>query len=336
MSAANEVVAAFLDELEARCRRRAGRAEPRTELTRLGFVPAVGEAPVWTEMGVADWFELLSGMARHEPGLAVALSGLRLASDHGGGPGSGWALNIRHGAGRWQFCLPRVRETFSEWFFCDDREMYRVSAASLCPVAAADCFECSDAQAQSLGPCSAALRARMWRDRLALANGCLWRLWSVAIEHAESRPMFQRQLGDFPVIRFRLLSLLLHLLRADELTERAAALPPTLSRLLDAPSDLAGALRLVAQDVRVETQQICGGSGYMRESEYAQALSWFDWCDTLLRQGPMAEGLLSRNLLLEIEASVTKRLSQADTATAWRSLLPPAGSRGASAARTAV
>jgi alkylation response protein AidB-like acyl-CoA dehydrogenase len=303
-------LAVFLDQVEARCSRRVGAVDPLAELGKLGLLPAAGDVPVWAEMSAADWFVLLRGIARRDPPLAASLSSLHLAIDHADGPGTGWALHASGHAGHWRIRLPTLAEHCTNWVFCDGEQLRWVSTAMLRQTAT-DVFECDHAATVLAGSCSPSLLSSFWRDRLALINGCLWRLWTVTVDHAESRPMFRRHLGDFPAVRLRLLLLLAELLRADELAERAAAASPSATSGRNSAATLMGALRRCAETIRVETQQICGGSGYMRESHYAQALVWLDWCDGLMRVGPIADGVLAEPLATEIDHRLSERFRRA-------------------------
>ena len=314
-------LAFFLEQVEAVSRRRVGCGDPPAELAALGLLPADGAEPVWAQMSASEWFSLMRGMARRDPLLAAALASLRLASEHGERQGTGFALHAFRDGTRWRFKLPVLGTQCESWIFCDGQRMRRVSAALLRQVEG-DCFECDDAQTGPTDACAPSLISSLWRDRLALVSGCLWRLWTVTVEHAESRPMFRRHLGDFPMVRLRLLILLAEVLRADEVSERAAAASPV------AGAGLMGTLRRCSEAIRVETQQICGGTGYMRESAYARALTWLDWCDGLMRLGPIADGGFDDRLADEIDRCVAARLEHAGiSADRGAALLRPAAHR---------
>lgn len=328
-------LALFLDQVRIWCDRRVGAtADPLDGLARLGLIAAADEVPVWAQLDEADWFALLRGIARCDPALAAALSGLRLTLDCLGGPGVGWIAWARRSVGHWQFRSPVSPAPCAHWAFYDGERIRRVPAAAL-RHGADGCLECADdAAAPDARPTPALSRFR--RDRLALISGCLWQLWTVTVDHAETRPMFRRCLGDFPAIRIRLLLLLAQLLRADALIERAAAatLPAGLEPHLQA--GLMGALRRCAGAIRTDTQQICGGSGYMRESRYAQALDWLDWCDGLMRLGPISDAALADGVAAEIDRSAARRLAGAGIGAQQSAMLlpPPAGRRSGRSAWT--
>jgi alkylation response protein AidB-like acyl-CoA dehydrogenase len=148
-------------------------------------------------------------------------------------------------------------------------------------------------------------------DLLAVANGALWCLWNATAAHAESRPMFRRVLADFPVIRYRLLRALVAVLEAEEHAERAAADPD------DGGSR--AAFRAACSQVRTETQQLCGGSGFMCESDYAVTLMALDECLRLLGLLPSA-ALVSRD---RAQCRVRARLEAwGVTAAEWAALAP--------------
>ncbi|MET3134532.1 hypothetical protein AAKU55_004832 [Oxalobacteraceae bacterium GrIS 1.11] len=129
-----------------------------------------------------------------------------------------------------------------------------------------------------------------------LLTGILERLWQEAAAHAENRPLFRRHLADFPAIRWRLIMALAHVLRAERI---GLAMP--------GPGH-AAALRRAARAVRVDTQQICGGSGYMLESAFAGTLLWCERCCAAL---PPGAGQLKRQEIAEIDAHVARRLTAA-------------------------
>ena len=303
----SDELAFFLDQVEALSRRRVGCGDPPAELAALGLLPVDDTEPVWAQMSAGEWFCLMRGIARRDSALAAALASLRLAIEHGERERTAFALHAFRDGACWRFKLPALREYSQSWIFYEGQRTRRVSAALLRQVEG-DCLECDDAQTAQADTYAASLISSLWRDRLALVNGCLWKLWTVTVEHAESRPMFRRHLGDFPMVRLRLLMLLAELLRADELSERAAAATPMPG------AELMGALRRCSEAIRVETQQICGGTGYMRESAYARALTWLDWCDGLMRFGPIADGVLDDRLADEIERHVAARLERAGIA----------------------
>ena len=317
----SDELAFFLDQVEALSRGRVGCGDLPAELAALGLLPAAGAEPVWTQMSAGEWFWLMRGIARRDPLLAAALSSLRLAIEQGERGGTGLALHAFRDGARWRIRLPVLRPQCESWIFCDGERIRRVSAARLRQVEG-DCYECDDPQTALGDACAPSLISSFWRDRLALVSGSLWKLWTVTVEHAESRPMFRRHLGDFPMVRLRLLMLLVEVLRADEVSERAAAAPPL------AGAALMGTLRRCSEAIRIETQQICGGTGYMRESAYARALACLEWCDGLMRLGPIADGVLDESLADEIDRCVAAQLEHAGIpADRGAALLRPAAHR---------
>lgn len=108
---------------------------------------------------------------------------------------------------------------------------------------------------------------------LILAAGAR-RAWVLTLHHTELRPMFRRQLADFQHVRFRLLEL-------AELAERAEQ---TADRLLAGPEwqTALGELLDLCAALRNEAQQLNGGSGYMRETAFAETIVWIEGCETAL------------------------------------------------------
>lgn len=144
-------------------------------------------------------------------------------------------------------------------------------------------------------------------DLAALMSGCLWKAWETTVEHAESRPMFRRNLADFPAIRLRLLTALVNVLRVDEWAMLLASAPSSRVSMR-----ACSALRRLADTVRIETQQICGGTGFMRESKYARVLQVLRSCDDLLRRQAMSKAKHFRPLDKKIEDAVAARISSHD------------------------
>ncbi len=136
-----------------------------------------------------------------------------------------------------------------------------------------------------------------------ITSGCLWHTWEICLQHAETRPMFRRYLADFPAIRLRLLRVLMDVLRADEW---ATLLATTQSLRMRMRAN--AALHRLADSIRIETQLICGGTGYMRESHYASALLALKRIDELLRDLPMSSATVFPPLQKKIELVVSARL----------------------------
>lgn len=138
-----------------------------------------------------------------------------------------------------------------------------------------------------------------------ITSTCLWHAWETTLQHAQTRPMFRRHLADFPAIRLRLLKVLLHILRADSWASLLATSQDFRTR-----RRAVTALRFVADQVRIETQLLCGGTGYMRESPYAKALSGLQKADALLRTWPSAKSRIFMPLQIKIDAAVRAKLTQ--------------------------
>lgn len=138
-----------------------------------------------------------------------------------------------------------------------------------------------------------------------ITSACLWHAWETTLQHAQTRPMFRRHLADFPAIRLRLLKVLLHILRADSWASLLATSQDFRTR-----RRAVTALRFVADQVRIETQLLCGGTGYMRESRYAKALSGLQKADALLRTWPSAKSRIFMPLQFKIDAAVRAKLTQ--------------------------
>jgi hypothetical protein len=103
---------------------------------------------------------------------------------------------------------------------------------------------------------------------------CLHRAWVLTLQHAELRPMFRRQLANFQHVQFRLLELSELAARAERAAACLVATPEDqtpLSELLDLCAALCN-----------ESQQICGGSGYLRETAFAETIVWIGGCETVL------------------------------------------------------
>lgn len=149
-----------------------------------------------------------------------------------------------------------------------------------------------------------------WKDFHAseiglITSGCLWHAWQATLQHAQTRPMFRRHLADFPAIRLRLLKVFLHILRADSWASLLATSQDFRTRRRAATT-----LRFVADQVRIETQLLCGGTGYMRESPYAKALNGLQKADTLLRTWPSAKSRIFVPLQIKIDVAVRAKLMQ--------------------------
>ncbi|WP_284208731.1 acyl-CoA dehydrogenase family protein, partial [Chitiniphilus shinanonensis] len=114
-----------------------------------------------------------------------------------------------------------------------------------------------------------------WQEVLALAGGIAWTLLDRTAGHAAERPLFGRWLADFPAVQLRLVLLQLRVLVVEE---SAALLAGTPSAALRAQ------WRRELDAVRIDAQQLCGGTGYMRETAFADTLLWHEWADTAARQ----------------------------------------------------
>lgn len=260
---------ALLSPVEALLARRAGPAgvEPLVELQQLGYLGDGADPGAWQQLGDADWFALLRAIARRCPRLAMALAAARLTVEIAGTPLAPDAIAVR---------AAYVRAHLAD----AGAPPMRVAAALLSSLSSG-----AEPDSPGVDPTvgeigivlpSAALQ-RVPRDLLVVASGTLWRLWNACAAHAESRPMFRRVLADFPVIRYRLLSALVAVLEAEEHADRAVADH-------DEGRPLA-AFRAACLRVGTETQQLCGGSGFMRESDYAASLLQLDDC--LRALGPL-------------------------------------------------
>lgn len=136
-----------------------------------------------------------------------------------------------------------------------------------------------------------------------LSSGCVWHAWETCMQHAQTRPMFRRHLADFPAIQLRLLKVLIQVLRVDEWASLLVG-----TQNLRTRKRASTALRYVADKVRIETQLICGGTGYMRESAYASALSALQVIDDLLRGLPSTDTRVFSPLQKKVDAALQAKL----------------------------
>lgn len=311
-ASASGALDAFLQQLDAPGRRPATQADPLEALHHLGLLPEAEEEPVWQYMSGVDWFILLRGIATRNPRLGCVLASLRFAAEFGNANNTpeepvGWALNARSTpTGGWQLQLPLDPAQAPRWYFSAEGQVATVRTAALQTGATEDgraTVYCHGADVRLGGPPAASLPQRCQRDTLALWSGILWRLLDCTTAHAAQRPVFRRTLADFPAIQARLSAAQARVLRAEELADCAA-------RQWDPAT--AAHFRCEAEAIRIETQQICGGSGFMRESPYAQSLIWHEWCDEVLRQSwQQSEGLACHHadFRAQIDAAVRERLA---------------------------
>lgn len=256
---------AWIAPVDALVARRGGRdgRDPLLELQEAGYLPEGHEPGAWEHLDAGGWLALLQATGRRCPRLATALVAARLTMEIAGAPLAPDAIAKRAAYMHAHLAeagapLLRVASALLATQSSESR------AGSACAAEAAD---------TGVAVPTATLR-RVPGELLAVASGALWRLWNAAAEHAEARPMFRRVLADFPVVRLRLLRALAAVLEAEEHARRAAVHPDD------------GAARAAFHDaclrVRTDTQQLCGGSGYMRESAYAEPLQALDQCLRIL------------------------------------------------------
>lgn len=309
----SEALDAFLDQVSTLVRERRGSADPWRELDLLGLLPGSGQDAMWDVLGPAQWLVLLRGVACACPHLAAGLAAVRQVHLHGGDVRRhGWIHAARLDAnGQWQCALPAAPTSLTAWYFLDGDTVRQVGAARLQPCGVRNGLHLASAVPQDCKAAGPALAGPGGQAELAaLLTGVLYRLWEQACVHAESRPMFRRRLADFPAIRWRLIGAMGDVLRADEVALRLARHPAAAGRHRHA-----GALRRLAQAVRVELQQVCGGTGYMQESAFADTLAWFDWCDSVARQVPSSDAPLAPQELHAIERRVLQRFEAAGVAS---------------------
>lgn len=292
--------------VDALLARRAGHAvvDPLVELRQLGYLPDGTEPPAWEHLDAADWFALLRAVARRCPRLGMALAAARLIVD------------IACSAPTPDAIAARATYVRAQWAEAAAPSL-RVAAALLAALSSGlgpDSESVQDDMHIGVAVPSAALR-RVPGDLLAVGNGALWCLWNASAAHVESRPMFRRVLADFPVIRYRLLGALVAVLEAEAHAERAAADPDD--------GGARAAFRAACLEVRTETQQLCGGSGFMCESDYAVTLIALDECLRMLALLPSA-ARASRD---RAHPSVRTRLEAWGVTTAEWTALAAFGSR---------
>lgn len=298
----------FFEQVEALVHARKDAADPRTELGMLGLLPEAGVPPIWEDLGPFAWHGLVRGIAKACPRLAVGLSSARLVHECGGDThADAWAHDAFRVAGEgWRFALPlppgALSGSVSRWFFCDGERVYATAGACMrldaedVPISGASCAG-GDVAALD-GPVPS-----VYRDVPAMLSGILQRMWRQCASHAEQRPMFRRCLADFPVVQYRLLLAMADALRADEIAARAAL--SGFARFAPGHADL---LYRLAQEIKIETQQLCGGSGYMKESPYAETLYHTDWCVALFRHMNADTGRMAQSEAQDIESRVGQRL----------------------------
>jgi alkylation response protein AidB-like acyl-CoA dehydrogenase len=308
-TASADDVAEFLGQVNAVIRDRTAGADPWHELDLLGLLPGGRDDQPWDALDQAAWFCLLRGVAQACPCLAIALSSARLIDISGGDARTmGWAHNARRNDGaHWQLVLAVAPQTLTSWLFLDGLRLRCVDAARLQratshpPVYQSSC---ADPDCKVVGNAPDLARLEAHTDVPLLLAGALRRLWELAAQHAETRPMFRRHLADFPVIQLRLLASMVEVMRAEQIALGLARNPARCFAL-----GHASALRRKAQAVCIETQQICGGTGYMRNSAFAQTLAWIDWCDGARNLAPVGDAALSVYELADIDAGVMRQLT---------------------------
>jgi hypothetical protein len=308
-TASADEVGAFLDQVNAVIRDRTVGADPWRELDLLGLLPVAEDDQLWDALDQAAWFVLLRGVAQACPRLAIALSSARLVATHGGDARTqGWAHNVHRIDGtHWQLALAVAPLTLASWFFFDGLRLRCVDTARLHYITSHPPvyqFHCADLDCKIVDHALDLARLVAHTDVPLLLAGTLRRIWKLAAQHAETRPMFRRHLADFPVIQLRLLASMVELMRAEQIATGLAQNPARCFAL-----GHASALRRKAQAVYVETQQICGGMGYMRDSAFAEALAWIDWCDGACNLAPVGDAALSVPELADIDACIKRQLT---------------------------
>lgn len=248
-------LSAWMGPVETLVARRGGQpcADPLLELRQLGYLPAGAEPGAWEHLDADGWFTLLRAVARRCPRLAAALAAARLTRELSCAPLAAGAIGAR---------AAYLREHLGRAVL----PVLQATAGMLVPAAsAADSAGVLAPDVHDTGVrVPVATLRRVPGDLLAVASGTLWRLWDASVEHAEARPLFGRVLADFPVIRYRLLRALAAVMEAEEHARRVAAGPD------DAVARTG--FHATCLQVRMDTQQLCGGGGYMRASRYA--LTW--------------------------------------------------------------
>ncbi|MDM0045304.1 acyl-CoA dehydrogenase family protein [Variovorax dokdonensis] len=250
------------------------------QLRSLGLVGDDPDAAPWNTLNPADWFILLRGMASRRPDLAVTLAalGTRVRSGIGDMDGQGWALHASMTDGWLQLWSPEPPERHSRWRFLIGDDVHVIDSALAQDASLQACGAWLSIfpmhGAESCAPVGQQIRRWRHHNALALVSGLLWRLLDVTRAHAANRPMFGRRLIDFPTVQLRLLRLHLQLLTAEELADAAFA---------DETCEPGAALLELADALRVDAQQICGGSGYMAPSEFAAVLGWLECAEQMLR-----------------------------------------------------
>jgi hypothetical protein len=107
---------------------------------------------------------------------------------------------------------------------------------------------------------------------VSLRQGLLHSALDQCRRHVANRIMFRKPLDCQPAIQMRILELQTFLGFSDFLTENARA-----------GRDVALLLAQVAGGIRDECQQLCGGTGYMLETTFAQTVRALDACADALR-----------------------------------------------------
>lgn len=256
------------------------------QLTSLGLLADKPGEALPASLGVVEWFVLLRGLASRRPDLAVTLAALstrdRCAAVPPDATGDGWALHAEPlPDGQISLWLPCAPSRHAHWRFLLGTEVRRVAGTLQNAQRQAGGAWLALAQSCAALPCAeadGALSQQRRNDALALVSGVLWQLLDATREHAANRPMFGRRLVDFPTIQLRLLRLHARLLVVEELAD--AHLGGQGGGQAD--GDGAGILAQ-AEAVRIDAQQICGGSGYIAESTFAASLSWLECAMRMLR-----------------------------------------------------
>ncbi|TJZ70735.1 acyl-CoA dehydrogenase family protein [Chitiniphilus eburneus] len=292
-----------------------GRVDSLETLRRLGLADD-GAAPCWETLLPGEWFALLRGLGCRAPALASALLALRWATSCAAEAVSPDAPDAPEA--ECHLLLPAPPAQAPAWRFVAHGWIGQASTGALTGLAQMGGLYGVRVAAHRvtwLRPQTQAEARARFCDLLALNGGILWRLLDRTVEHVTERPLFGRCLIDFPAIQLRLSALQLRVLAAEEVAELLARQP-------------SGALRAQwwreLNAIRIEAQQLCGGTGYMRESAFAQTLRWHEWGELLLRQCAHAEqgGPAGEVMHAALRERVRRRLAQscgpdAGLATRW-------------------
>lgn len=198
---------------------------------------------------------LIRTLAAWRPDLGAWLAADALTALHDLPAGHTIALHAWPQAGFWRLARASATRTSHTWCWWQEDRLLGAPADRFRDVGL-DMQECEARHARAIDTASPDARRHVDALAQALRTGIAQAAWQSTDLHVRSRHMFHRMMIDLPAIRWRM--------------QQAQAM---LS---------AGQYRLL----RIELEQLQGGTGFMQESAGAQWLDWLYWANSLPDQPP--------------------------------------------------